>query len=37
MYALEVNQGEFEKRGIRPGNRVVFSEEIKEIQENFLR
>ena len=30
MYALEVNQGEFEKRGIRPGNRVIFSEEINQ-------
>lgn len=37
MYALEVNQGEFEKRGIRPGNRVIFSEEIKEIQGNSLQ
>ena len=37
MYALEVNQGEFEKRGIRPGNRVLFSEEIKEIQGNSLQ
>lgn len=33
-YALEVNRGEFRQKGIRPGNRVIFPEEVIKMKEN---
>lgn len=32
-YALEVNQGEFRRKGIRPGNRIIFPEEVIKMKE----
>lgn len=34
QYALEVNRGEFQKKRIRPGNRVIFPEEVIKMKEN---
>lgn len=33
-YALEVNRGEFRKKGIRPGNRVILPAEVTEMRGN---